>query len=94
MKAVQDKIIMKCHSLAQSKDLKIVEIFEPVNEILGDKEFIAGETLTYADFTFYELCEYGNHLSFGDLFMRYPVIVKYIRKMRQLEKLKEYLESG
>ena len=85
---------MKCHNVNSAKLLNLVEVFKPVNELLGDKDYVAGDTLTYADFTLFELYEYGNHLCFGTLYNEYPAILKLVWKIRQIERIKEYLESG
>ena len=62
-----------------------MEIFEPIRQLLGDKEYIAGDNLTYADFTLFEFIEFCNHLTFGDLYFKHSEIVKYVKKMRNIE---------
>ena len=41
-----------------------------------------------------ELMEYGEYLSLGELYRENANVLKYVRKMKGFEGIKDYLESG
>ena len=46
----------------------LLEKVKPIVKFLGQKQFLAGDEVTYVDFTFFELCEFMNWISEGQLF--------------------------
>ena len=63
---------------------------------LNKHQFIAGDRLCCADFSFVELVEMMDFISEGDgiLFTQFPSIKRYRDRMFALPKLKEYYEEG
>ena len=62
-------------------------------DFLGDNKWLVGDTLTAADFVFYELM---NVLKFWELqlFVQYPNIIDYLKRFEALPKIKEYKSSN
>ena len=44
----------------------------PLVQFLGEKPYLCGNNLTYVDFIFFELCDFMNWISEGQLFDQNP----------------------
>ena len=93
LKSIFDRLNLRCYSKKTFEELEACEVMQPVVEILGDHEFMAGTELTYVDFVMLELCEYAQYLSQGELYKENLNIERYITKMKNYPQIKSYLAS-
>ena len=68
----------------------ILEKIKPISAYLGNKTFLVGESLTYVDFIFFELCEVMSWVTEGQLFAENPNLGPYCDRVKGLPKLAEY----
>ena len=63
---------------------------QPIVAFLGEKQFLAGENVTYVDFTMFELCQLMDFISEGQLFTQQPSLQQYCERVKSLPKLAEF----
>ena len=69
-------------------------VFEKISRFLGDKQFIAGDYLTFPDFFIYENIELFDYVcDQGGLCKRFPNLATYRERIANLPGVKEYLGS-
>ena len=54
---------------------------------LGTNKFLAGDSVTYVDFTLFELCDLMDFISEGDLFKTYETLKQYSDRVKALPRL-------
>ncbi|BHF70898.1 Glutathione S-transferase, mu [Sparganum proliferum] len=65
---------------------------EDISNYLGEKKWLMGDNITYADFFLYEnLCVF--HVFEPSCFDKYPNLKQYIERFEALPKIKEYMAS-
>ena len=85
-------VTMPCYTSGDRAAItaNLMEKVKPIVAFLGDKSFLAGDNVTYVDFTFFELCDLMNWLSEGRLFAEQEKLAAYSGRMKELPKLKEF----
>ena len=68
----------------------LLEKVKAIVRFLGQNAFLAGESVTYVDFTMFELCELMDWISEGQLFSQNPSLHQYCERVKALPKLAEY----
>ena len=63
---------------------------QPIVAFLGEKQFLAGDNVTYVDFTMFELCQLMDFISEGQLFTQQPSLQQYCERVKSLPKLAEF----
>lgn len=63
-----------------------------LTSFLGDRKFVAGDYVTYADFVFFEYLE-GQSFFKSDLLKDYPVLEEYHKRIRAVEGVDKYFKS-
>jgi len=71
---------------ALGKDLPLVEKF------LGDRKFVAGDYLTYADLLYYDALDFSR-LLVPEVFAPFKVIADYLKRIENVQGIKAYMES-
>ena len=66
---------------------------EPLVKFLGEKKFLLGDNVTFADFFFFEALDFYNWASEGELFKTRPALESYHKRIASLPKIAEYLAS-
>lgn len=84
LKSMHDRMNLRCYCKYTLEDLNAYDTLKPIAEILGDKDFVAGNDLTYVDFFMLEMCEYGQYLSQGELYSNHENLEKYAVKMKEM----------
>ena len=84
LKSIYDRISLRCYSKHTFVELNAYDTLKPIAEILKDKEFVAANELTYADFFMLEICEYGQYLSQGELYTNHENLKQYVVKMKEI----------
>ena len=74
----RDAIMAKCYPL-----------LEGILKFKGTHKWVIGETLTWLDFSFFELVEQLNHVASGKLLDRYPELATYHHNFISLPKFGE-----
>lgn len=69
---------------------------EPLRQVarfLGDKKWLLGDKLCYADFLIYECI---SHYSYFDtkMLLRYPVFSQYLKRLEALPNIQQYMKGG
>ena len=54
------------------------------NYMSDGKPFIAGDNLTFTDFSYFELLDFMNHYSKGDTFAKYPKLHNHHNRITSL----------
>ena len=93
---IKGEITGPCYAPGTVKEelaAKALPKFEGVFNFLGEKEFLVGDYVTWMDFYFFELLNFIQFLTDGELATRYPASVAYIQRVSELPGLKEYLAS-
>ena len=70
--------------------MNLLEKVKPLVNFLGQKPFLCGENITYVDFAFFELCDFMNWISEGQLYSKNPVLQDYFDRVKQLPRLAEF----
>ena len=83
---------MPCYASADRAPLvqKMHEKVPAIVAALGSNRFLAGDSVTYVDFTLFELCDLMEFISEGDLFKKYEVLKEYSDRMKALPRLGEF----
>jgi len=87
-------ITMQCYSEFGNKNIlatKAIKRVELLARALSENKYLAGSKLCCADFAFVELVEFIEFLSDGNVFEKYPVLMKYRNSIFDLPGLKEYI---
>merc|ERR1711892_369996 len=63
------------------------------SDFLGANSWLAGETLTFPDFHFYELLDQHKQLS-PDCLAKFPNLVAYVQRFEELPKIAAYRASS
>ena len=93
---IKSEITGPCYSPTGNKEIIAVSALskiEPIVKFLGEKEFLVGDYVTWMDFYFYEFIQFISFLTDTDVFVKYPILLKYVKHMENLAGLKEYLAS-
>lgn len=77
----------------------IVLIVAPANtgeqrfsRFLGDRKFVAGDYVTYADFILYDALDFHRLIVPGSL-DAHPALIEYLNRIESLPKLNQYFKS-
>ena len=67
-------VTMPCYTTGDRSAITalLLEKVKPIVKYLGEKKFLVGANVTYVDFTFFELCDFMNWISEGQLFTQNP----------------------
>ena len=68
---------------------KCYPLLEGLLKFKGDHTWLVGNTLTWLDFAFFELCEQLNHMASGKLFDKYPELGAYHHRFIELPGIAE-----
>lgn len=63
-----------------------------LTSFLGDRKFVAGDYVTFADFIFFEYLE-GQSYFKNDLLKDFPVLAEYHKRVRALDGVDKYFKS-
>ena len=94
LKFAFDRLVMRSYSKATFEEVEALSTMQPIVNLLGNNTFVAGGDITYMDFLMLELCEYGDYLSQNKLYSQHPNVDRYVKAMKELKQIKEYVESG
>lgn len=94
MKEVKSAITGPCYVGTEKVQLKeqVKEKMAPLVTTLGKKDYLVGDSLTYIDFIFLELCEFADYLT-EDFINNNKNIAKYVKKVKGNKQLKKYFAS-
>ena len=62
----------------------------PIVNFLGQNAYICGDNVTYPDFIFFELCEFMEFISQGQLYQKYPELEQYSERVKELPRLSQF----
>lgn len=62
-------------------------------EILGKKEYLIGERLTFVDFYLLEQCDFVQWLTNNEFFNENKNVARYVKRMKGLRQIKRYIKS-
>ena len=71
----------------------VVPRFEMIVKSMSDKQWVAGEQLSWVDFQFGEICDMADFITSGGLFEAYPALKEYRERFFGLPGIKEFVES-
>ena len=69
------------------------EKFQDIAKFLGEKEFVAGNYVTFVDFFIWEQIELFTFVTEGEILARYPNLLTYHKRVGSLPKFAEYIAS-
>ena len=64
-------------------------LIEQLKDFMGEKEFLASNSVTWIDFYFFELCLFLDFLSGQVVLAHYPSLQAYVERMKQLPRFSE-----
>ena len=64
-----------------------------LSDFLGEKKFMVGDNLVFADFCMFELLEAMDWTSHGECYKTYTNLKEYIDRIKELPNFKEYWED-
>jgi len=70
-----------------------VDKFSKISKFLGDRKWVAGETLTYADFFVYDVLDMHKQIFLPKHLEAFPNLLEYLDRFEALPGVKEYLAS-
>jgi len=70
--------------------MNMLEKVKPLVLFLGQKKYICGSNVTYADFILFELCDFMNWLSKGMIYDKNPTLQEYFTRVKSLPGLKQF----
>uniref|UniRef100_A0A6G1SAQ7 glutathione transferase n=1 Tax=Aceria tosichella TaxID=561515 RepID=A0A6G1SAQ7_9ACAR len=77
----------------ETYEKNLADRLKALAEFLGDRQFVAGDHVTYGDFVLYEYLEGQNFYKPGVL-KDYPVLEKFVGRINELESVKRYFSSS
>ena len=85
-------VTMPCYTSGDRATItaSLLEKVKPLVHFLGEKQFLVGSEVTYVDFTMFELCEFMQWISEGQLFSEFPQLHAYHERVKGLPRLSEY----
>ena len=72
---------------------KGVEVNAKINEYLGDKNFLCGDTPSIADFILLETTEYLEKCVPGCIAAAYPKFIEHRNRMQNLPEIKKFMQT-
>uniref|UniRef100_A0A6G1SP38 Glutathione S-transferase n=1 Tax=Aceria tosichella TaxID=561515 RepID=A0A6G1SP38_9ACAR len=77
----------------ETYEKNLADRLKALAEFLGDRQFVAGDHVTYGDFVLYEYLEGQNFYKPGVL-KDHPTLEKFVERVNELESVKKYFNSS
>jgi glutathione S-transferase len=67
---------------------------EKLVQILGERQYLAGDFLSLVDFTLFEFTNYAERCTEGKIYETYPALQAHNNMMKELPGVKEFIAAG